>query len=133
MLQLQRYDGVHDPIEAQNWINSNGHVVPPDLLVAQLFPKEAVFGVRISKTPVVIDIPEAGVNTVDGGERNEDCLGGGFLVHSIDTERGVEHDCSQILAKIQQVRKLVSSIGVTTKTLQSTPYSRQSCQEADDT
>jgi hypothetical protein len=133
MLQLKGYEGVHDPIEAQDRVNGNGSVVPPDLLISKLLAEKGVLGVRISKTPVIVDIPEAGVDAVNCGKSDEGCPRGGLLVHAVDAQCGVEHDGGHVLSEIKQVRELVPSICVTAKALQSTPYSRQSCQEADDT
>jgi len=132
VLELERCDHVHDPVEAKDRVDEHRCIVPPDLLVAEFFTQEPVLGMWIAQTPVVVDVPEAGVNTVDGCERDEGGFCDRFLVHAVDAKCGVEHDGSEVLPAVEQMREFVSSVGVTAYTLQSAPYTGECSQEAHD-
>ena len=43
-------DDVEDPIEAENWVDDHGRVVPPDLFVGQFVAQELVFCRRDTQT-----------------------------------------------------------------------------------
>lgn len=132
MLQLQRDDCVHDPIEAQDWVDTDSSIVPPDLLVSKFFTKEWMLSVWIAKTPVVVDVPETCVHTVDGRKSDESSARRRPLIHTIDAQRSVEHDGCHVLAEIEQMREFVLRVGIAAKTLQSSPDSRKCGQKSDD-
>lgn len=56
---------------------------------------------RVSKTPIVVDVPEAGVYAVDDGKSNESCLRSMLLINAVDAQGGVEQDRRKILAAIE--------------------------------
>ena len=132
MLQLEWYDGVHDPIEAQYGIDTDGGVVPPYLLVSEFLAQKAVFSVRVAETPVIVDVPERRVDAVDSSERDEDSSSRRPLINAVDAKGGVEHDGREILAEIEQMREFVACVGVTAQTLQSAPDAGEGGHEADD-
>lgn len=100
MLKLERYDGVQDPVVSQDGIDDHGGVVPPHLLVPELFSQKRVLGVRVAQTPIVVDIPEAGVDAVDDSERDVNCLGGGSAVHAMNAQCRVEQDSGSVFSAV---------------------------------
>lgn len=130
VLELQRDDGVHDPIEPEEGVDDDGGVVPPDFLVAEFLAEKTVFGVRVAETPVVVDVPEASVEAVYGCEGDEHGASGGALVHAVDAQGCIEHDCGHVFAPIEQMGEFISCVGVAAETLQCTPDSGQGCHEA---
>lgn len=125
MLELERYDGVEHPVKAQDWIDNHGRIIPPDLLVSQLLPQESMLCMWVSKTPVVVDIPEASVYRVDRCEHDDDGLCRRLLVQAIDAQTRVEHDGGEVLSTIEEMWELVASIPVASNTLQRTPDAGQ--------
>jgi hypothetical protein len=89
-----------------------------------------MFGMRVAKTPVVIDIPEASVDAIDGGKGDEGSVRSGTLIVAVNAQARIEHDGSEVLAAIEQMWKLVPRVGITTYTLQGAPCTRECSQEA---
>lgn len=86
-------------------------------------------GTWVSKTPVVVDVPEARVNRVDGSEGDENsavCVG---FIDTIDTECHVEYDGCHVFAHVEQMREGVSCIMVAAKALYCSPYAREGGEE----
>lgn len=125
MLKLQGCNQVHNPIVPQDRINAHSSIVPPHFLVSQLLAQEGMLGMWVTETPVVVDVPEARVDAVDGCEQYEDCLGGRFLIHAVDAGGNIEQDGCDVLSAVQQMRELVSGVFVTSQTLHQSPYTRQ--------
>ena len=98
MLELERYDGVEDPVEAEEGVDGHGEVVHPDFLVAEGLAEEGVFGAGVAERPVVVDVPEAGVDGVYGGEGDEEGAVGGGLFDAVDAEGYVEDDCCDVFS-----------------------------------
>ncbi len=48
MLDVARKEYVEDPVEAKQWVEDQGNVVHPGVLVAQRVPEKGMFGVRIA-------------------------------------------------------------------------------------
>lgn len=76
-----------------------------------------MLSMRITQAPVVVDVPETSVNTVDGGKCDKRGLRGGSLVYTIDAQRGVEHDGRHVFAAVEQMRELVACVAVSPYTL----------------
>lgn len=83
-----------------------------------------MLGVRITQTPIVVDIPKARIDAVDGSEQDPDCLGRRTIVHAIDAQGGVEQDSGDVFSAVEQVGELVSRVFVTSEALQQSPYTR---------
>lgn len=59
MLQLDRIDGVDDPVETEDGIDDHGGIVGPHFFVAEGWAEETVFGVGVAETPVHDYVPDA--------------------------------------------------------------------------
>lgn len=84
---------------------------------------------RITKTPVVVNIPEACVHGVDHSESDECCLVRTGFVDAIDAQRHVIDDSCEVFATVEKVRELVARIPVPADTLQGTPDTWQAREE----
>lgn len=98
MLQLEWDDGVEDPVEAKEGVDGHGEVVHPDFFVAEGLAEERVFGAGVAERPVVVDVPEAGVDGIYGGEGDEEGAVGGCLFDAVDAEGYVEDDCCDVFS-----------------------------------
>lgn len=86
----------------------------------------------IAQAPVVVDIPEARVNTVDDSKGNVGCFGGSSVVQAVNAEGCIEQDSGGILSTVQQMGKLIASVPVSAKTLKQPPYTGQRREKASD-
>jgi hypothetical protein len=76
---------------------------------------------RITQTPIVVDIPEACVDSVDDSESDKRRFVWAALIDAIDAQRHVVHDSCEVLATVKKMREFVACVPVSTDTLQSTP------------
>ena len=114
---MQRCNSIHHPVESQDWINAHGSVVPPHLFVSEFLPQEWVLGMRVTETPVVVNVPEGGVGGIDDSEGDEGGFIGAGLVHAVDTEGHVVDDGCEVFAAIEEMGEFVACVGVSTETL----------------
>ena len=56
---------------------------------------------RVTETPVVVNVPKARVDAVDGCKKYEDCLGGRLLIHAVDADGGIEQDSRHVLSAVK--------------------------------
>jgi hypothetical protein len=56
-MQLERCDDVTDPNETENGASDDCDVKYPNSLISKLVAKKPMFGVEISQTPIVTEIP----------------------------------------------------------------------------
>jgi len=78
VLDIVSVDGVKDPVEAENWVDDEGNIVQPNLLICKSVSKKAVCGVQ--QAPVHYQIPGSAVHGVDGCAEEEQCLKFGGLI-----------------------------------------------------
>ena len=126
---MERDDGVEDPVEAEERIDGHGEVVHPYFLVAEGLAEERVFGAGVAERPVVVDVPEAGVDGVYSGEGDEEGAVGGCLFDAVDAEGYVEDDCCDVFSPVEQMREGVTGVVVAAEALDCSPYSRECGEE----
>ena len=81
MLDIVGVDGVKDPVEAENWVDDEGNIVQPNLLICKSVSKKAVRSARgVQQAPVHYQIPGSAVQGVDGCAEEEQCLKFGGLI-----------------------------------------------------
>ena len=81
MLDFVSVDGVQDPVKAENWVNDDGRVVQPNLLICKRISEKAVrFAGGVKQAPVHHQIPESAVYGVDRCAEDEQSLKLGSLI-----------------------------------------------------
>lgn len=70
------------------------------------------------------------IDSIECGERAEDNQILVCLINSVDAESHIIHNCHTIFSTIDQVRKHISRVVVTTNALKCTPYARNCREEA---
>jgi hypothetical protein len=133
VLDLERLNGIYDPVEAKNGIDTHCSVVDPNLLISKHLAEKRVLGVRLAERPVHDDVPEAAIQGIYNGEQDEDSAISACLVDAVNAESDVEHDGSHIFCAIKEMRECGSGIGVAAKTLKGAPYCWEGGEEAEET
>lgn len=113
--------GVEDPVEAKNGIKHHRNVVPPSIFEAQCVSQERMLCVRVHQTPVHDNIPDAAVDAVDGCPEDEKYSQPFDLVDTPQTQAHVVENGAHVFTKVGHVREQTSCIGISAKTLESTP------------
>lgn len=54
-----------------------------------------------------------------------------MMVNAVHAQGGVVEDTEDVLSQIQQMGKCIPGVGVSTNTLESSPYGRECCEEAE--
>ncbi|KEQ59111.1 uncharacterized protein M437DRAFT_57742 [Aureobasidium melanogenum CBS 110374] len=130
MLHIMPVDGVKDPVEAKNRIKHDRHVVPPGVFEAQCVSQEWMFCVRVHQTPVHDNIPDAAVDAIDGCPEDEQDSQSFDLVDTPQTQAHVVENRAHVLAKVGHVGEQTPCIGISAKTLESTPDTWKSRKES---
>ena len=76
---------------------------------------------RVTKTPIIVDVPKARVDRVDGSESDEYRFVWSGFVDAVDAKCHVEYDGCEVFATVEEMGKFVPCIPVSTDTLQGTP------------
>jgi hypothetical protein len=70
---------------------------------------------------------------VDGGKGDEEAQVGLTIPHAVEAKPHSRQDCHGVLSAVDEVRKHIPRVVVTSDALQGTPYRRQSGEEAQKT
>jgi hypothetical protein len=121
VLNIVSVYGVKYPIEAEDGINHDRGVVPPSVFEAESVSQEWMFCVRVHQTPVHDNIPNTAVDGVDSCPEDEQYAQFLVLVVTPQTQAHVVKNSTHVLSKIGHMREKTSRVGISAKTLESTP------------
>jgi hypothetical protein len=124
--------GIEDPVEAEDRVNHDSSVVPPGIFESKSVSQEWMLCVRVHQTPVHDNIPDATVDGVDSCPENEQYTQLMALVMTPQTQAHIIENGAHVLSKVGHVREQTSRIGVSAKTLESTPDTGQRGEESEE-
>lgn len=131
VLEVAGENGVEDPVETHDNVQDHGDVVDPYATEGEDFAQERVFGVCVAQTPVHCQVPDGDVDGVQKGKGDEGGLEAGLQTDSIHAQGGVVKHGEDVFAKVHQMGEDVAGVGVTTQTLECTPYGWQTLEETE--
>lgn len=121
MLRVVSKDGVKDPVKTEHWVNDHDEVVRPARLKSNDVSQKPVAGVRLEKREVHKDIPERCVKTVYQRECNEESQILASIFNAIYAEECASENACRVLSAVDEVRKDIFCVSITSDTLQETP------------
>jgi hypothetical protein len=82
---LDGHNGVEYPAEPQDGIDCYGRIVDPDFVVCEYLPQETMVCVWYTELPVVVHVPEARVQSIEGRSKDKYVSVPVSLVYAIHT------------------------------------------------
>jgi hypothetical protein len=131
VLNIMPVDGVEDPIKTKDRINHDSSVVPPGVFESKSVSQKWMLCVRVHQTPVHDNIPDAAVDGVDGCPEDEKYAQLLALVMTPQTQTHIIENGAHILSKIGHMREKTPCVGISAKTLESTPDTGQGGEESE--
>lgn len=121
MLRVVSEDGVEDPVEAEHWVNDHDEVVWPASFEGNNVPQKPVASVRLEKREIHENVPERGIEAVHQRERNEESQILLRILDAVDAQECTSKDTCRVFPAIDEVRKDVLGVSITSDTLRKTP------------
>ncbi|RAH41382.1 uncharacterized protein BO95DRAFT_272330 [Aspergillus brunneoviolaceus CBS 621.78] len=114
MLNVFAENRIEDPVEADHDIDDHPNIIHPRLPEGEHLAKHWVLRVRVSETPIHGEIPNGAVDSIQQRKRDERRLKARDLVDTVETQGTIVEDSEHVFAEVEQVRKGVPRVGIST-------------------
>ncbi|PMD12879.1 hypothetical protein NA56DRAFT_586445, partial [Hyaloscypha hepaticicola] len=125
MLKIMGIYCIKNPVESKDRVKGHCKVIPVSIFVSTNIAEETFGGVGLKEGPIHEKVPYRYRYSIDGCKSDENCKIFPSPVDSVHAESGIVQYRREIFATVDEMRKYVLSIIVTTNALQCAPDSRK--------